>query len=195
MPTVKLRGAYGLSQTFKSQGYSNGGTIGVDVSGPIYQGGRLTSMVRKSMAQRDAARAGLHQVRHALALNAGNAWAQLQVARASISASQQQVRASSVAFQGVREEATLGARTTLDVLDAEQELLDARANLVSATIDEHVAAYLLLSSMGMLTADRMKLRVPQYDPAAYYNMVKTAPPLYSKQGQKLDKVLRKLGKE
>ncbi len=194
-PTVKLKGTYGLSQTFKSQGYSNGGTIGVDVSGPIYQGGRLTSIVRKSMAQRDAARAGLHQVRHALALNAGNAWAQLQVARASISASEQQVRASSVAFQGVREEATLGARTTLDVLDAEQELLDARANLVSATIDEHVAAYLLLSSMGMLTADRMKLRVPQYDPAAYYNMVKTAPPLYSKQGQKLDKVLRKLGKE
>ena len=194
-PTVKLKGTYGLSQTFNSQVYNNGGTIGVDVTGPIYQGGRLTSVVRKSMAQRDAARAGLHQTRHSLALNVGNAWAQLQVARASSAASEQQVRASSVAFQGVREEATLGARTTLDVLDAEQELLDARANLVSATIDQHAAAYRLLASMGWLTAERLKLRVPQYDPAAYYNMVKTAPPLYSKQGQKLDKVLRKLGKE
>jgi outer membrane protein len=147
------------------------------------------------MAQRDAARAGLHQTRHALALNVGNAWAQLQVARASRQASERQVRASTVAFRGVREEATLGARTTLDVLDAEQELLDAKANLISATIDEHSAAYQLLSAMGWLTAERMKLRVPQYDPAAYYNMVKDAPPLYSKQGQKLDKVLRKLGKE
>jgi outer membrane protein len=194
-PTIKLKGNYGLSQTFNSNVYSNGGSIGVEASGPIYQGGRLTSVVRKTMAQRDAARAGLHQTRHALALNVGNAWAQLQVARASRQASERQVRASTVAFRGVREEATLGARTTLDVLDAEQELLDAKANLISATIDEHSAAYQLLSAMGWLTAERMKLRVPQYDPAAYYNMVKDAPPLYSKQGQKLDKVLRKLGKE
>ncbi len=66
---------------------------------------------------------------------------------------------------------------------------------LSATIDQHSAAYQLLSAMGLLTAERMKLRVPQYDPAAYYNMVKDAPPLYSKQGKKLDKVLRALGKE
>lgn len=194
-PTVKLRGQYGLSQTYNSQAYNNGGSIGVVASGPIYQGGRLSSVARQSMAQRDAARAGLHQTRHALALNVGNAWAQLQVARATSAASERQVRASTVAFQGVREEATLGARTTLDVLDAEQELLDAKANLISATIDQHAAAYQLLASMGWLTAERMKLRVPQYDPTAYYNMVKNSPPLYSKQGKKLDVVLRKLGKE
>ena len=194
-PTVKLKGQYGLSQTFNSPSYSNGAAIGIEASGPIYQGGRLSSVVRKAMAQRDAARAGLHQVRHGLAQNVGNAWAQLQVARASREASERQVRASTVAFNGVREEAKLGARTTLDVLDAEQELLDAKANLISATIDEHSAAYQLLASMGWLTAERLKLRVPQYDPAAYYNMVKDAPALYSKEGKKLDKVLRALGKE
>ena len=194
-PTVKLTGQYGLSQTINSQGYSNGGSIGIEASGPIYQGGRLASVVRQAMAQRDSARAGLHQVRHQLAQNVGNAWAQLQVARASREASERQVRASTVAFRGIREEATLGARTTLDVLDAEQELLDARANLISATIDEHAASYQLLASLGWLTAERMKLRVPQYDPAAYYNMVKGAPAQFSKQGQKLDKVLRAMGKQ
>lgn len=194
-PTVTLNGSYGVTETFNSQVYSKGGSIGIQAKGPIYYGGRLASVVRKAMAQRDQARAGLHQMRDQLAQNVGNAWAQLQVARASRVASERQVRASTVAFRGVREEATLGARTTLDVLDAEQELLDAKANLVSATIDEHAAAYQLLASMGLLTADRMKLKVPRYDPAAYYNLVKDAPAPISKQGQKLDKVLKALNKD
>lgn len=194
-PTIKLTGKYGLTDTFNSPAYSNGGSIGVEASGPIYQGGRLSSLVRQAMARRDAARGGLHVVRHSLAQNVGNAWASLQVARAGREASERQVRASTVAFRGVREEATLGARTTLDVLDAEQELLDAKANLISATIDQHAASYQLLAAMGLLTAERMKLRVPHYDPAAYYNMVKDAPAVHSKQGKKLDKVLKALGKE
>ncbi|WP_137701603.1 TolC family outer membrane protein [Marimonas lutisalis] len=194
-PTVKLRGQYGLSQSLDSRGFSNGGSVGVEVTGPIYQGGRLSALARKAMAQRDATRSGLHIVRHNLAQAVGNAWAQLQVARASRAAGEQQVRAAQVAFRGVREEATLGARTTLDVLDAEQELLDARTNLVSAMIDEHVSSYDLLAAMGYMTAERLNLNVPRYDPAAYYNMVKDAPTLRSKQGQKLDKVLRALGKE
>lgn len=194
-PTISLKGTYGVTENFNSPVFNKGGSIGIEASGPIYSGGKIASAVRKAMAQRDSARAGLHQVRHALALNVGNAWAQLQVARASRSASERQVRASTIAFNGVREEATLGARTTLDVLDAEQELLDAKANLISATIDEHVAAYSLLASMGLLTVENLKLKVPHYDPAAYYKMVEKAPAYHSKQGQKLDKVLRALGKE
>ncbi|WP_322866477.1 TolC family outer membrane protein [Aquicoccus sp. G2-2] len=194
-PTVTLRGTYGLSETFNSRANNNGGTVGINVGGPIYQGGRLSSVVRKAMAQRDSARAGLHQARSTVAQNVGNAWAQLQVARASREASDRQVRASTVAFRGTREEATLGARTTLDVLNAEQELLDARANLISATIDQHEARYRLLAAVGWLTAERLKLNVPKYDPAAYYNMVKTAPAQMSRQGKQLDKVLRALGKQ
>ncbi|MDQ2092333.1 TolC family outer membrane protein [Marimonas arenosa] len=194
-PSIKLTGRYGVSTQLDGPSYSNGGSIGIEASGPIYQGGKLASIARQAVARRDAARAGLHIVRHTLAQNVGNAWAQLQVARASRQASERQVRASTVAFRGVREEATLGARTTLDVLDAEQELLDAKANLISATIDEHTAAYQLLAAMGLLTAERMKLKVPQYDPAAYYNMVKDAPALHSEQGRKLDSVLKALGKE
>lgn len=194
-PTVTLKGSYGLSETFNSPGYSHGGSVGINVGGPIYQGGRLSSLVRQAMARRDSSRAGLHQTRNLVAQNVGDAWAQLQVARASREASDRQVRASTVAFRGVREEAQLGARTTLDVLNAEQELLDARANLISATIDQHAARYRLLAAMGWLTAERLNLKVPKYDPAAYYNMVKSAPPVMSKQGKQLDKVLRALGKQ
>ena len=104
------------------------------------------------------------------------------------------MRAATVAFRGVREEATLGTRTTLDVLDAEQELLDARANLISAQVDETIAAYAVLASLGELTASALHLNVPQYDPAEYYNLVKTAP-TKSRQGDQLDRVLRALGKE
>ena len=194
-PTVKLSGSYGLQEEIGSSDYSRSGSVGLTATAPIYQGGRLSALARKAQAQRDSVRGDLHTTRHTLAQQVGNAWSGLRVARASAAASEGQVRASRVAFRGVREEATLGSRTTLEVLDAEQELLDARASLVSARIDEIGAGYSLLASMGLLTADRLKLNVPSYDPAAYYNLVKTAPAKLSKQGQQLDRVLKKLGKE
>ncbi|MBU2981977.1 TolC family outer membrane protein [Lentibacter algarum] len=194
-PSVKLSGSYGLTEQHNSTSYQRGGSVGITASGPIYQGGRLSALTRQAMAQRDSVRGDLHITRHSIAQEVGNAWADLRVSRASAEASERQVRASTVAFRGVREEATLGSRTTLDVLDAEQELLDARANLLSARIDEIGAGYTLLATMGLLTAERLKLNVPSYDPAAYYNMVKDAPVKRSKQGQQLDRVLRKLGKE
>ncbi len=170
-------------------------SVGITLSGPIYQGGALASAIRKAAAQRDAARAGLHLARLAVDQNVGNAWAQLTVADAAVSASKEQIRAAKVALRGVREEARLGSRTTLDVLNAEQELLDAEAGMVSASSDRYVAVYNLLAAMGLLTAEHLKLGVPVYDPQAYYDAVKSAP-LHgvSPQGQKLDRVLDALGK-
>jgi outer membrane protein len=71
----------------------------------------------------------------------------------------------------VREEAKLGARTTIDVLDAEQDLLDARTALVSSQRDEYVAGYNLIAAMGMLTAEQQRLGVDLYDPAVNYSEV------------------------
>lgn len=193
-PTVTLRGQYGVTERFDDEGFNRGGSIGVQAQGPIYQGGRLTSLVREAMAQRDQTRANLHTVRYAIEQNVGSAYVGLRVARSNIEAFRDQVRAATVAFRGVREEATLGARTTLDVLDAEQELLDARANLISAQVDETIAAYAVLASLGQLTADDLRLNVPRYDPAEYYNLVKDAPASRTRQGQQLDRVLRALGK-
>lgn len=194
-PTVSVTGSYGLTESFDSQAFNQGGTVSIGGSGPIYQGGELSSVVRQAQASRDQARAGLHVAVLTVEQNVGAAYAALRVAQANKISFQEQVRAARTAFEGVREEAKLGARTTLDVLDAEQELLDARANLISSEVTEFQAAYAVLSSLGLMTAAALDLDVPQFDPAAYYNMVKTAPVSRSQQGQELDRVLRALGKD
>lgn len=170
-------------------------SVGINLGGPIYRGGRITSQVRQAQAQRDAARGSLHTTGLAIQQNVGNAWADLAVAGASFAASEQEVRAARLALRGAREEFNVGARTTLDVLDLEQELLDAETNRVSAAIDRSFAAYQLLSSMGLLSVEHLNLGIATYDPAAYYNAVEDAPTtLVSPQGEKLDRVLRRLSK-
>lgn len=186
-----LRAQAGIS-TDTANGNGVTRSVGLTVSGPIYQGGQLTSLKRQAMARRDAQRGALHVVRHNVEQGVRNAYADLQVARASKAASNQQIKAANIAFQGVREEATLGARTTLDVLNAEQELLDARNARVSAMIDEHLAAYAILAATGQMTAEKLKLGVKTYDPSEYYNLVKTAPVKRSKQGAALDRVLNRI---
>jgi outer membrane protein len=187
-PSVNLRG----SASVDDEG-NRAESLGVTVGGPIYSGGQLESAIRQAVARRDAARAGLHLAGQSVAQSVGNAFAQLRVARASSEASQLQIRAARTAFRGVREEATLGARTTLDVLNAEQELLDARANGISAQADEVIASYQVLAAMGLLTAEHLGLAVQTYDPAAYYNLVKDAPASLSQQGRALDRVLQSIG--
>lgn len=193
-PTVSLRGALSVTEGIDTERFTRGGTIGIEAGGPIYQGGRLNSLVRQAVANRDATRGQLHQVVDQVSQNVGNAYAQLRIARASLDSSDRQVRAATVAFRGVREEAALGARTTLDVLNAEQELLDARSRRISAQVDESIAAYRVLSSMGRLTTTDLRLNVQQYDPVSYYNLVKDSPSNLSKQGEQLDRVLQSLGK-
>lgn len=194
-PTVSLNGRLGVSETFNSSNYTHSGSVSLEASGPIYAGGALASGVRQAIARRDAARSALHLTTVSVSQNAGTAFANLQVARAAREAGDRQVRFARVAFRGVREEATLGARTTLDVLNAEQELLNAQASLITAVANEYLASYSLLSNMGLLTAQHLRLNVPRYDPAAYYKQVKEAPALKSEQGKKLDKMLRRIGKE
>lgn len=194
-PSVKLRGSYSLTEDIDSDDFSRGGLLSLEASGPIYQGGRLTALSRQAIAARDASRSGLHLTQLNIQQAVGNAYASLQVARARRVASDAQIQAARVAFNGVREEAALGARTTLDVLDAEQELLDANVGRVSAEADEYFATFSVLSAMGLLTADYLNLDVQQYDPAAYYNAVKSAPAATSRQGRQLDRVLRAIGKE
>jgi outer membrane protein len=160
---------------------------------PLYQGGALSAGQRQAAARRDAARAALHQTAVGVVQDAGNAWARLQVAGARIEASDRQITASRTAYDGVREEAALGARTTLDVLNAENELLEAQANRIISETDRQVAAYALLASMGLLTVTHLNLGIPTYDPSVYYDAVKNAP-FRSPQGQQLDRVMNRLGR-
>lgn len=191
-PSVALSGSVTQNNTLGSVSESLTTSIGIGASGPIYSGGRIASASRLAIARRDQARAGLHATRHTVRQNVSVAWSQLLSARAQREASARQIEASRTAFEGVREEAKLGARTTLDVLNAEQELLDAQANQISAQSAEFIAAYSLLASMGLLTVDHLNLAVEKYDPEIYYNQVQSAPAKVSKRGRQLDKILRRI---
>ncbi len=167
-------------------------SFGLTLNQTIYAGGRLSAVYRQALAGKDRTRAALQQTAVAILQNVGVAWANLAVSAASIEASDQQIRAAQTAFDGVREEATLGARTTLDVLDAEQELLDARNARLQAEAQRYVGVYQVLATMGLLTVDHLQLGIATYDPEAYFDAVKTAPS-HSVQGKKLDRILEKIG--
>lgn len=187
LPTIK-----GEAQFADPEGPGRQSTLDLTIGQTIYSGGAISSARRKAVAQRENARAGLSQAGVQVAQGVASSYAMIDVFRAQIRAYDEQIQAADIAYQGVKEEATLGARTTLDVLDAEQILLDARASRIQAEADLQVAYYQLLSAMGLLTVEDLKLGIPTYDPAAYYNAVQNAP--LSVQGKSLDRVLRAIGK-
>ncbi|SEM78665.1 TolC family outer membrane protein [Palleronia pelagia] len=189
-PSISANARVSVADEFEEQA-----SVGVTMTGPIYRGGQLSSLYRQAVANRDETRADLHITTDDVLQSVAQAWAQLSVSRARIQASQLEVRAATLAFRSVQEEVRFGTRTTLDVLDSEQDLQDARANLISSRIAEIRASYQLLSSMGLLTVEHLNLPVVTYDPSAYYNAVKTAPVRkVSPQGEKLDLLLKSLGK-
>ncbi|WP_306606329.1 TolC family outer membrane protein [Paracoccus sp. WLY502] len=169
-------------------------SVGLELNQTIYSGGRLSAAHRRAMALRDEARAVLLNVSRRISQQVGESWANIDVARAQISAIDEQIAAAQQAYNGVREEAALGARTTLDVLDAEQSLLEARADKIAAEANLQLAHYQLLAAMGRLTVEHLNLGIPTYDPSQYYNAVRDAP-YTSKQGESLDRVLRAIGRD
>ena len=115
---------------------------------------------------------GLLEAKRQAIEDGNSAWESLVTARARIRSFSAEVRANRIALEGVQQEALVGSRTVLDVLDAEQELLDAQVNLVRAERDEAVAQYDLLSAVGRLTASDLSLDTQVYDPQKYYNEVR-----------------------
>ena len=158
LPQVSLQAQLSSVETF-SDGRAGPETasIGIVVTVPLYTGGLNYSNVREAQALVDGASADIDNTMRIAARNVGISWANLDVARASIRAGRLEVSATRLAFEGVREEAKVGARTTLDVLDAEQEVLEARSRLTEARHDEYVAAYSLLASIGKLTVRHLGL--------------------------------------
>ena len=166
--------------------------VGITMNQTLYAGGLLSALQRQAIAGKDNARANLQQTAVLVMQNVGVAWANLNVSFAAIEATEQQITAAQTAFDGVRQEAEVGARTTLDVLDAEQELLDANNARLEAVAQRYLGVYQVLASMGLLTVDHLQLGIPTYDPEAYFGAVKNAP-AHSVQGKKLDRILKKIG--
>jgi TolC family type I secretion outer membrane protein len=156
---------------------SNGGSgqsagIFAELAIPLYQGGGEYSEVRQVkqiVAQR---RQDLETEHRRAVQEATRAWKALETADAQIDSFEAQVRATQLALEGVREEATVGARTVLDILDAEQEALDAQVSLVRARRDFIVAGFAVLQAVGRLTADQIGLPVDYYNPDLHYQAVR-----------------------
>ena len=142
---------------------------------PLYQGGATNARIRQAKQVAAQRRLELDQTRRVVQEQVARAWRVLTATRARIAAFESQVAAAAVALDGVEQETRVGLRTTLDVLDAEQEHFKAQINLVRAQREEIVAAYRLKSAVGALTARALALPVELYDPEAYYLGVRESP--------------------
>ena len=186
LPTLSLSGSvdndYSLSDTTPNSANLPGvdvstanqmsATVGATLSIPIYQGGLVASQVRQFkevLGQRQIEVDGQRDlVRAAVA----TAWAELQAARANVTGYNAQTRAARLALNGVIEERNVGQRTTLDVLNAQGDLISAQILLVGAQRDEVVAGYALTSSVGRLSVSRLRLAATVYEPKQHYEAVK-----------------------
>src|SRR6266852_3859749 len=149
-------------------------SVAAQLSVPIYQGGAESSAIRQSKETLGQRRLDLDTARDQVQSTVVQSWGQLEAAKAQINATQSQVTAAEVALNGVREEARVGQRTTLDVLNAQQALVNARVALVTAQRDRVVASYTLLASTGGLSPQVLGLRIEVYDPMLHYQQVRDA---------------------
>lgn len=173
LPTVTLQVA--AQQTYESTMTlyrSFGASATANLTVPIYQGGAEYSLIRQSKETVAQQRLALEQTRDQTRANVVTAWGQLVAGKAQVQSAQSQVTASEIALNGVREEAKAGQRTTLDVLNAQQALVNARVALVTAQHDRVVASYSVLNSVGRLSPIVLNLPTTIYDPSVHYHQVR-----------------------
>ena len=173
LPTVTLQAS--VQQSYEQQMTifrTFGASAIAQISAPIYQGGAEYSLIRQSKENLAQQRLNLEQVRDQTRANTVTAWGQLVAGKAQVASAQAQVTASEIALNGVREEAKAGQRTTLDVLNAQQALVNARVALVTAQHDRVVASYSVLSAVGRLSPQVLNLSTTSYDPSVHYQQVR-----------------------
>ena len=173
LPSVQLNASVSHSEETNSRsGESDRAQILAEVTIPLYQQGAVSSRVREAKQTANQRRIEVEESRRRTEQEAISAWEGLQTARAQIRSFEFGVRSAEIALEGVRQENAVGARTILDILDAEQELLDAQVDLVRAERDETVAEHLVLGAIGRLTARDLELPVDVYDPEQDYKRVR-----------------------
>jgi outer membrane protein len=139
---------------------------------PIYQGGAEYSLIRQSKESLQQQRLTLEQVRDQARADLVTAWGQLLAGKAQVIAAQSQVEASELAYLGTSKEAQVGQRTVIDILNAQQTLVNARVALVTAQHDRVVASYAVLSAIGRLSPQVLHLSTQTYDPSVHYQQVR-----------------------
>lgn len=172
-PTVELNASVSHSEdTTRRDTETERAQILAEVTIPLYQQGAVSSRVREAKQVSNQRRIEIEETRRRTEQEGISAWEALQTARAQIRSLETGVRAAEIALEGVRQENAVGARTILDILDAEQELLNAQVNLVRSQRDNVVAGFQVLSAIGRLTARELALPVEVYDPEKDYEAVR-----------------------
>ena len=173
LPTVSVVGQVGATDELSNENVSTASaSIFAQVVIPLYQAGGVESRVRESKQLTAQRRQQLDQARRQAIQDASTAWQALETARAQIESFNAEVKSTKTALDGVQQEQQVGLRTVLDVLDAQQEVLNAEVSLVTARRDTIVAAYQTLAAVGKLTAADLQLPAELYDPQKHYREVR-----------------------
>jgi outer membrane protein len=177
LPTITLQGNASKSRdadpTLGTFATDQASVIG-QMTAPIYDGGTAASQTRQAKEISAQSRLVLDQVRNQARTAATGAWVAHEGAKIAVSASESEVRAAGVALQGVQKEAQGGQRTTVDVLNSQQDLISAKARLIGAQRDRVIASYTLLSAIGKLDVKTLGLNTPDYLPEVHYHQVRDA---------------------
>jgi outer membrane protein len=179
-PTVSARAGYDVDAT-RANGageqfndFNRAATGSITASIPLFTGGLISSQVRAAKERENAARIAVEGAQRSALQQISTAWNNLLASRANLVSNQEQVRATRIAFEGVRQEQQVGLRTTLDVLNAQLELANAEVALVVARRDEYVASASVLQAMGVLNVANLAPSVERYDPVKSYDRVNHA---------------------
>ncbi len=177
LPSANLQGSASRSrdndQTLGTFG-TDQASIVANVTAPIYDGGTAASQTRQAKEITAQSRLVLDQVRNQARTAAISAWVANEGAKVAVSASESEVKAATVALQGVQREAAGGQRTTVDVLNSQADLIQAKARLIGALRDRVIASYTLLSAVGHLDVKTLSLNTPDYLPEVHYHQVRDA---------------------
>lgn len=171
LPTVSLNGAVRRDYDFNESSSTPSASITGRVSIPLYQGGAVSARVRQSKELLGQRQIEIDLTRDQVRAAVVAAWSQVEAAQEAIQAAGSGIEAANVVLSGVQEEQRVGQRTTLDVLNAQQELLQAREILIVAQRNRVVANFALLAAMGRLTAEQLNLGVAVYRPEEHYQAV------------------------
>jgi outer membrane protein len=177
LPTVAVQASASRSRqsdsTLSTFGTDQASVLG-QINVPIYDGGTAASQTRQAKELASQSRMVLEQVRNQTKTVVVSAWVSNEGTKVALTAVESEVRAADTALQGVRREAAGGQRTTIDVLNAQQDLTNARSRLILAQRDRVIASYTLLSAVGRLDVHTLNLNTPDYLPEVHYHQVRDA---------------------
>ena len=173
-PVISLNGSLaGQRRQIAGLPTNDQAAISAQIRIPLYSGGNNQSRIRQAKQAETRMGFEIRDVERSIDEGVRQIWAQLDAARLALKSSRLQVQAAEIAFEGVELEQSVGTRTTLDVLDAEQEVLNSKLSEIDAKLNLNRATFQLLTVLGVFDATGIRLPVDYYDPEKNFNAVKS----------------------